>query len=63
MKLLSSLIARKSSWNLRLNVWSAVRKAFFTYCWVIVEPPWVEPPVTLFQAARMMPVKLMPGSV
>ena len=37
--------------------------AFFTYCWVIVEPPCVEPPVTLLHAARTMPVKEMPGSV
>jgi hypothetical protein len=55
-------MARNSSWNLRLNVWSDVRKAFLTYCWVIVEPPWVEPPVTLFQAARRIPVKEIPGS-
>jgi hypothetical protein len=54
---------RKSSLNLRLNVWSELRNAFFTYCWVIVEPPWVEPPVRLFHAARTMPVKEMPGSL
>jgi hypothetical protein len=34
--------------------------AIFTYCCVIVEPPCVSPPVTLFQAARMMPLAETP---
>ena len=46
-----------------LNVWLEFRKAFFTYCWVMVDPPCVLLPVTSFQAARTMPVKDTPGSL
>ena len=35
--------------------------AFLTYCWVIVEPPWVSPPKMLFLAARAKPVNEKPG--
>ena len=57
-------MARKSSWNFRAKVWlEFCRIAFFTYCWVIVDPPWVEPPVRLLYVARTMPVKEIPGSV
>ena len=49
---------------LRLSVWSCDRYAFFTYCWVIVEPPWVPPlPNRSFSAERATPVKDTPGSV
>src|SRR5674476_1409053 len=36
--------------------------AFFTYCWVSVEPPWVPPPrwVALFTSARRSPVGSIP---
>ena len=34
-----------------------------TYCWVIVEAPWVELPRALLNAARMMPLGSMPLSV
>jgi hypothetical protein len=59
----SSLIVTNSSRNFRLNVRSPPVKTFFTYCWVIVEPPCRSPPRTLFQAARVMPFGEMPGSV
>ncbi len=53
-----------SSLNLRLSVcdWSPSR-AFFTYCWVMVEPPWVWPPFAMFTRARPMPMGSMPESV
>ena len=35
--------------------------AFLTYCWVIVDPPWVSPPKMLFLAARAKPVNENPG--
>jgi hypothetical protein len=34
--------------------------AMRAYCWVIVEAPWVWPPLTLFHAARSTPAKSMP---
>ena len=53
-----------SSLNLRLNVcdWSPSR-AFFTYCWVIVEPPWVCPPLAMLTRARPIPIGSTPESV
>ena len=45
-----------ASLALRVYVWSEVRKAFFTYCWVIVDPPCVAPPVRFDQKARRIPV-------
>ena len=35
--------------------------AFFTYCWVIVDPPCRSPPNRLFFMARMKPVNENPG--
>ena len=57
--------AMKTSFTLRLYVRSEVRKAFFAYCCVMVEPPcWMlPPPRTLVSRARAMPRGLMPGSV
>ena len=46
---------RMSSFSFRLIDWSWVRNAFLTYCWVMVEPPCVEPPCTLFSRALVMP--------
>ena len=34
-----------------------------TYCWVIVDAPWVELPEALLNAARRMPLGSMPLSV
>lgn len=36
---------------------------FFTYCWVMVEPPWVEPPVAMLYTARPTPIGSTPLSV
>jgi hypothetical protein len=60
---LSSLTVTNSSLNFRENVRSPLVNWFFTYCWVIVEPPCRSPPLTLLSAARAMPVGEMPGSV
>ncbi len=49
---------------LRANDWSWDRNAFFTYCWVIVEPPCFPPlPNRSLSAARATPVNETPGSV
>ena len=56
----SSLIASSASFTLRSQDRSCVRKAFFAYCWVMVEPPWVDSPVTLFHTARPMPTGEIP---
>ena len=40
-----------------------LEKAFFTYCWVIVDPPWVAPPRRLLTAARSTPVTEIPPLV
>jgi hypothetical protein len=58
-----SLIEMKSSVTLRFKVCSESRYVFFTYCWVIVEPPWVEPPVAMLTTARAMPIGSTPLSV
>jgi hypothetical protein len=54
----------KISLNFRVTVcdWSSSR-AFFTYCWVMVEPPCVSPPVAMLSTARAMPLGSMPLSV
>ena len=43
------------SFALRSSVWSCVRKAFRTYCWVIVDAPWLVSAVTLDHNARNTP--------
>lgn len=57
-----SFIEMKSSVTLRLSVWSESRYVFFTYCWVIVEPPWVDPPLAMFHTARAIPIGSTPLS-
>ena len=54
---------RIASLTLRLMAFSVESsKAFFTYCWVMVEPPWdTEPPLTFWKKARAMPMGLMPS--
>ena len=70
----SSEIASFASFALRLYVcavaslipswspfWTAsMSRAFFTYCWVSVEPPWVAPPLALEAKARIMPLASTP---
>lgn len=36
--------------------------AFLTYCWVMVEPPCVSPPLAMLNTARPMPIGSMPES-
>jgi len=49
---------------LRVQVRSCERYRILTYCWVIVDAPWVAPfDVRLLQAARKMPLGSRPGSV
>ena len=59
---LPSFTAMKISLNLRVKVRSCVKYAFFTYCWVIVDPPCTSPPARSTHIARRMPVGEMPGS-
>ena len=58
-----TLTETNSSLNLREIVcdWSS-SIAFFTYCWVIVEPPWVWPPFAMLTKARAMPIGSTPLS-
>ena len=58
-----TLIAMNSSLNLRSRVCCWLSMAFFTYCWVMVEPPWVEPPFAMLNTARAMPIGSTPESV
>ncbi len=51
-----------SSVNLRLSVCSWLRYVFLTYCWVMVEPLWVLPPIAMLNAARAMPIGSTPLS-
>ncbi|HUF60320.1 MAG TPA: hypothetical protein VMR89_12720 [Actinomycetota bacterium] len=49
----SSFTARIASRTFRAIERSGPVSTFFTYCWVIVDPPWLmEPLVTLAQDAR-----------
>jgi hypothetical protein len=61
---LRTFIEMKSSLNLRVTVcdWSS-RRAFLTYCWVMVEPPCVSPPLAMLNSARAIPMGSMPESV
>ncbi len=58
-----TLIETKISLTLREMVcdWS-FSIAFFTYCWVMVEPPCVSPPLAMLNTARAMPLGSMPLS-
>ncbi|CAM5349595.1 hypothetical protein SHIRM173S_10188 [Streptomyces hirsutus] len=58
-----TLIETNISLNLRESVcdWSC-SMAFLTYCWVIVDPPCVSPPVAMLSMARAMPLGSMPLS-
>lgn len=59
-----TLMEMKISLNLRVTVWDwSSRRAFLTYCWVMVEPPWVLPPLAMLNTARAMPLGSMPLSV
>ncbi len=54
---------RTASLILRVTACSVVSsKAFLTYCWVMVEPPWETlPPLTFWNIARAMPTGLTPS--
>ena len=52
--------ARQISRNLRLTVTSVSPVMFRTSCWVMVEPPWVLPPVALESMARAVPYQSTP---
>jgi hypothetical protein len=59
-----TLMETSSSLNFRDIVcdWS-FSIAFFTYCWVMVEPPCVSPPLAMLKSARPIPTGSMPLSV
>lgn len=58
-----TLMDTKISLNFREIVcdWS-FSMAFLTYCWVIVDPPCVWPPLAMLNTARAMPLGSMPLS-
>ena len=56
----SSFSESTSSSSLREYVFSEVRKAFFVYCWVIVDPPCDSPVVRLAHTARRKPLTANP---
>ena len=58
-----TLMEMKSSLNLRVRVCCWSRRVFFTYCWVMVEPPCVSPPLAMFTKARAIPIGSTPLSV
>ncbi|CAM5337750.1 hypothetical protein STANM309S_03711 [Streptomyces tanashiensis] len=60
---LPTFMEMKSSFTFRVMVcdWSS-RRLFFTYCWVMVEPPWVSPPLAMFHTARAIPIGSIPES-
>ena len=59
----SRRVAYQTSSSFRLAVCSVLRMmASFTYCWVMVEPPWLIPPASkLVRAARMMALRSKPS--
>ncbi len=59
----SNLVAYQTSSSLRLAVCSELRMmASFTYCCVMVDPPWLMPPASrLVRAALMMAFRSKPS--
>ncbi len=59
----STLMAMKSSFTLRVIDCFWFRYVFFTYCCVMVEPPWVPSPLAVLTAARARPWMLTAPSL
>ena len=59
----SSRVAYQISSSFLLAVFSVLRMiANLTYCWVMVEPPWLMPPASkLVRAARMIAFRSTPS--
>ena len=53
-------MAMKNSLIFRDTLRSLPTREFFTYCWVIVDPPWVSPPLMFFHTARARPMTETP---
>jgi hypothetical protein len=58
----SSFTARIASRTFRASECSAPVRTFFTYCWVMVDPPWlIDPLVTFAHVARATATKSRPS--